>query len=103
MLALGHAERSPDYWERRATSVSGSTAVANSSFFVKPEKTTQLDIGTSWRAGEMTTSVSAFYGKVTDYILMKWANGLTPLPLAQARNVNVTTMGGEADLTYRVS
>lgn len=100
-VGLGHAERTPDYWERRVTSVSGSTAVANSSFFTKPEKTTQLDIGTSWRAGEMTTSVSAFYGKVTDYILMKWANGLTPLAVAQARNVNVTTMGGEADMTYR--
>lgn len=100
---LGHAERSPDYWERRATSVSGSTAVLNSSFFVKPEKTTQLDIGTSWRAGEMTTSVSAFYGKISDYILMKWANGLTPLSVAQARNVNVTTMGGEADMSYRLS
>lgn len=102
-VGLGYAERSPDYWERKATSVSGSTAVLNSSFFVKPEKTTQLDIGTSWSAGEMTTTVSAFYGKVTDYILMKWANGLTPLAVAQARNINVTTMGGEADMTYRVT
>lgn len=100
-VGLGHAERSPDYWERKATSVSGSTAVLNSSFFVKPEKTTQLDIGTSWRAGEVTTSVSAFYGKVTDYILMKWINQVPNT--AQARNVNVTTMGGEADMTYRLS
>jgi iron complex outermembrane recepter protein len=100
-VGLGHAERSPDYWERRMTSVSGSTALANSSFFVKPEKTTQLDIGSSWRAGEMTASVSAFYGKVTDYILMKWVN--QQANTAQARNVNVTTMGGEADMSYRFS
>ncbi len=100
-VGLGHAERSPDYWERRVTSVSGSTAALNSSFFVKPEKTTQLDVGTSWAAGEITASVSAFYGKVSDYILMKWANGLTPLPAAQARNINVTTLGGEADMSYR--
>lgn len=102
-IGLGHAERSPDYWERRVSSVSGSTAAANSSFFTKPEKTSQLDIGTSWRTGEVTTSVSAFYGKVTDYVLMKWANGLTPLSVAQARNINVTTMGGEADMSYRLS
>jgi iron complex outermembrane receptor protein len=102
-VGLGHAERTPDYWERRATSVAGSTAVANSAFFTKPEKTTQLDIGTSWRSGEVTTSLSAFYGKVTDYILMKWANNLTPLALVQARNINVTTMGGEADMSYRLT
>jgi iron complex outermembrane receptor protein len=101
-IGLGHAERSPDYWERKATTVAGSTVAVDSSFFIKPEKTTQLDVGTSWRSGAMTTSVSAFYGKVTDYILMKWANNLTPLPVAQARNVNVTTMGGEADMSYRI-
>ncbi|MFZ2161595.1 MAG: TonB-dependent copper receptor [Sideroxyarcus sp.] len=100
-VGLGHAERSPDYWERKATSVSGSTVLANSSFFTKPEKTTQLDIGASWRAGEMTTSVSAFYAKVSDYILMKWVNQQPNT--AQARNINVTTMGGEADMSYRLS
>lgn len=104
-IGLGHAERTPDYWERLKTSVAGSTRAANSSFFTKPEKTTQLDFGSNWKSGNATASVSAFYGKITDYILIKWANSdLTPLAgEAQARNVSVTTYGGEADVSYRLT
>jgi len=101
-VGLGHVERVADYWERTRSSVAGGTTAASSSFFTNPEKTTQLDVGTSWRSGALTTSTSLFYGKVSDYILIKWANGLTVYGTAQTRNINVTTMGGEADLTYRL-
>lgn len=95
---LGHAERTPDFWERYKTTVLGSTTTANSSFFIKPEKTTQLDVGTSWKSGAWSGSVSGFYGKVSDYILLNWTNAT-----AQARNISATTMGAEADASYRIS
>lgn len=95
---LGHAERTPDFWERYKTTVFGSTTTANSSFFIKPEKTTQLDVGTSWKSGAWSGSVSGFYGKVSDYILLNWTNAT-----AQARNISATTMGAEADASYRIS
>jgi len=95
---LGHAERTPDFWERYKTTVLGSTTAANSSFFIKPEKTTQLDVGTNWKSGAWSGSVSGFYGKVSDYILLNWTNAT-----AQARNISATTMGAEADASYRIS
>lgn len=95
---LGHAERTPDFWERYKTTVLGSTTTANSSFFIKPEKTTQLDVGTNWKSGAWSGSVSGFYGKVSDYILLNWTNAT-----AQARNISATTMGAEADASYRIS
>lgn len=95
---LGHAERTPDFWERYKTTVLGSTTAANSSFFIKPEKTTQLDIGANWKSGAWSGSVSGFYGKVSDYILLNWTNAT-----AQARNISATTMGAEADVSYRIS
>jgi iron complex outermembrane receptor protein len=95
---LGHAERTPDFWERYKTTVLGSTTALNSSFFIKPEKTTQLDVGTNWKSGAWSGSVSGFYGKVSDYILLNWTNAT-----AQARNISATTMGAEADASYRIS
>lgn len=95
---LGHAERTPDFWERYKTTVLGSTTTANSSFFIKPEKTTQLDVGANWKSGAWSGSVSGFYGKISDYILLNWTNAT-----AQARNISATTMGAEADLSYRIS
>jgi iron complex outermembrane receptor protein len=92
-IGLGHVERTPDYWER----LHKSPVDNRSAFFTtRPEKTTQLDIGTSYRAGNTDLSVSAFYGKVQDYILLNWDAG-------QTRNVNATIMGGEIDAAYQVT
>lgn len=97
---LGHAERTPDYWERGkvAGTGAGATIATNSSFFTKPEKTTQLDVGANWKSGAWSGSVSGFYGKVSDYILINWVPAN-----AKARSISATTMGAEADVSYRVS
>ncbi len=90
---IGHTERFPDYWER----LKQDPITLNSAFLItRPEKTTQLDAGMLWKSGALTGSVSAFYGKVHDYILMRWS----PAPIL-TRNINATTMGGEGEVTYR--
>ena len=92
---LGHAERFPDYWER----LRQDPETLKSAFLTtRPEKTTQVDTGVLWKAAAWSGSVSAFYGKINDYILIRW----TPLPTL-ARNVDATTFGAEADLTGRLT
>ncbi len=89
---LGHAERFPDYWER----LKQDPVTLKSAFLTtKPERTTQLDAGTLWRFNSWSGSLSGFYGKVRDYILIRWS----PTP-ALTRNVDATTMGAEADIAY---
>ncbi|CAM5500048.1 TonB-dependent copper receptor [Thauera mechernichensis] len=93
---LGHASRFPDFWEyMRATAVEGSPD-ARTFDTLQPEKTTQLDIGALWAAGDLAASVSGFYGKIDDHILIKWM----PAPVA-VRNVDATVYGLEGDLTWR--
>ncbi len=90
---IGHSERFPDYWERMKASPDGG----NSAFLsTRPEKTTQLDVGASWRDGPLALSASAFYGRIEDYILINW-------DLGQTRNVDATVLGGELDASWRFS
>ncbi|KJU86230.1 TonB-denpendent receptor [Candidatus Magnetobacterium bavaricum] len=97
---VGHAERFPDYWERsRYDSSAISTATGKSAFLsITPEKTTQLDVGLHWKAGKLSGSIAGFAGKVNDYILIRWS----PSP-AVTRNVDATVLGGESDITYKIS
>jgi len=91
---LGHAERFPDYWER----LQRDEDTLNSAFLtVKPEKTTQLDVGFNWAAESWSGSVAGYYGKVQDYILMTW---ISP---ARVRNVDATVMGLEADVVWKLA
>jgi len=94
-IGVGHAERSPDYWER----VKQNPITLKSAFLsTRPEKTTQLDAGMVWRSGAWSGSVSGFHGKVRDYILIRWS----PAPTL-TRNVDAATTGGEADIAWRVT
>jgi iron complex outermembrane receptor protein len=93
-IGVGHAERSPDYWERQYR----DPVTLKSAFLsTKPEKTTQLDAGMLWRSDALSGSVSGFYGKVNDYILIRW----NPSPVL-TRNIDATTMGAEGDVAYRI-
>lgn len=92
---VGHAERAPDYWER----LKQDPSTLKSSFLsTRSEKTTQLDIGWVRRSALWSASVSGFYGKIADYILMRWQPG----PVL-TRNVDATTMGGEADVAFNAT
>jgi iron complex outermembrane recepter protein len=84
---LGRAERAPDFWELRRV------------FELDTEKLTQLDVGAGLRTGDLSANLALFYGKLDDYILIA-----SPGPGAvEARNIDATTRGLEADLSYRVN
>jgi iron complex outermembrane recepter protein len=94
-VGLGHAERFPDYWERKNLD---QTTLKSVFLTARPERTTQLDTGVLWKAAGWSGSVSAFYGKIRDYLLIRWS----PAPTL-TRNVDATTLGGEADLSRTVA
>ena len=93
---LGHVQRFPDFWE----TVGGNrwSETSNSAFYTRPEKTTQLDVGANWKADKLSSSVSAFYGRVNDYITIDNRGGRN-----QSRNVDATTYGLEAALSYALT
>ena len=101
---VGHAERFPDYWE----AITKETLTGVSAFNILPEKTTQLDLGWVKQTGTVRTSLSAFYGKVSDFILIQ-SNVAKPAGMmgtrltTVSRNVDATTWGAELGLGTRVA
>ncbi|KVT81557.1 TonB-dependent receptor [Burkholderia ubonensis] len=96
---IGHAERFPDYWELFSAN-RGSAGAVNAFSAVKPEKTTQLDIGAQYRSERLDAWVSAYAGYVQDFILFNYAAGMMG-STTQATNVNAQIMGGEAGVAWR--
>ncbi|MEA5445960.1 TonB-dependent copper receptor [Gammaproteobacteria bacterium AB-CW1] len=84
-VGLGHAERAPDFWERRRV------------FDLNDEALTQLDMGMQYRGERVSANLSLFYGQVRDHVLIVEPGR----EASEARNIDATTQGGEADLTYR--
>jgi len=94
---LGHSKRFPDFWETISQNKESETST--SAFNTKPEKNTQLDIGTVYRVSpKLQLSTSAFYSRVSDYILID--NSRTLKKALLVRNIDATTYGGEAGVTY---
>ncbi|MBU9339334.1 TonB-dependent copper receptor [Burkholderia multivorans] len=96
---IGHAERYPDYWELFSAK-RGPAGSVNAFSAVRPEKTTQLDIGAQYKSDRLDAWVSAYAGYVQDFILFDYASGMMG-PTAQASNVNAQIMGGEAGVGWR--
>ncbi|WP_431823088.1 TonB-dependent copper receptor [Burkholderia sp. F1] len=96
---IGHAERFPDYWELFSAK-RGPAGAVNAFSAVKPEKTTQLDIGAQYRSDRVDAWVSAYAGYVQDFILFNYAAGMMG-STTQATNVNAQIMGGEAGVAWR--
>lgn len=92
-VGLGHVERFADYWERLEKDQDTGKSVFLS---LRPEKTTQLDAGVNWKGADWNASVSGFAAKINDYLLINWDKGLT-------RNVDATTLGGEAEAGYQLA
>jgi iron complex outermembrane receptor protein len=94
-VGLGHSERFPDYWEN----INKQSVTSNSAFDTKPEKNTQLDAGTVYQIDQkLQLSLSAFYSRVRNYILIDSSGTLKSVTLA--RNINATTYGGELGIAY---
>ncbi len=110
---VGRTERFPDYWEL----INKETATTLSAFdTVRPEKTTQLDVGVTYKQDDVSGSLSGFYSKITDFNLVEsacktdMANALVGLAsscgmgnhaVSMARNINATTWGGEASAAWQ--
>ncbi|MCY1533545.1 Ferric enterobactin receptor [compost metagenome] len=91
---LGHSQRFPDYWELFSPRVAPP---GQSSAFdgIRPEKTTQLDVGLQYQDARLQAWASAYLGKVRDYILFDYGSGNS-----QARNIDTRIMGGELGASY---
>ncbi|MCD8522917.1 MAG: TonB-dependent copper receptor [Saccharospirillaceae bacterium] len=95
---LGRSERAADYWERSKNPAATSTMMTGmaSTFDIAPEKTTQLDIGALHNSTDVQASVSAFYTRHKDYILIETLPDVSAFA-SNARNIDATSYGAEAD------
>jgi iron complex outermembrane receptor protein len=97
---LGHSERMPDYWELFSADT-GPAGSVNAFAGVKPETTTQLDLGLQFRSQELDAWVSAYAGRLQDYILFNYRSGGMMGSSTQASNVDARIAGAEAGLEWR--
>lgn len=99
---LGHTERFPDYWEL----ISKESATTLSAFNTRPEKTNQLDAGMTYKQGDVSASLSGFYSKASDFILIQSGvdKGTMMMPRLTTitRNINAHTWGGEASVAWKL-
>lgn len=96
---LGHVERMPDYWELFSASV-GPAGSVNAFSALRPEKTTQWDIGFAYRTKTVELWANGYLGRVQDYIQF------TNLPMgmmsgARADNIHARIRGLEAGGSWR--
>ncbi|MGJ0623430.1 TonB-dependent copper receptor [Xenorhabdus bovienii] len=99
---VGYTERFPDYWELFDYWELISTKPESKAFRdLKTEKTTQLDIGAQYHGQYFSSWVSAYVGKVNDFILFRYSP--TDRTKSQANNVDATIMGGEMGASYQLS
>ncbi|AUH49586.1 TonB-dependent copper receptor [Chromobacterium sp. ATCC 53434] len=84
---VGVAERAPDYWER--------SYVAAGRPVLQPERNTQLDFGALYHGDKVSGSLSAYLGRIDDFLLVDRT-------AAQAtRNVQAVRYGLEADASWQ--
>jgi len=98
---LGHTERFPDYWELFSPN-SGPNGSLNAFDAIKPEKTTQLDVGLQYKTEDLEAWASGYVGQVRDFILFNYQPGMMG-STSQARNVDARIMGGELGAAYRLT
>lgn len=94
---VGHVQRFPDYWELISPGNSGASA-GDAFNALKPEKTTQIDVGAQWRGDAWQLWTSAYAGRVADFILFDYGSGASVV-----RNVDADTAGIELGGSYRIA
>ncbi|MGE8046284.1 TonB-dependent copper receptor [Pseudomonas monteilii] len=98
-IGLGHAQRFPDYWELFSPGV-GPVGSRDAFEGIAPEKTTQLDLGLSYKDERLEAWASAYAGQIRDYILFDYRAGMTGAARSRASNVDARVMGGELGVAY---
>lgn len=94
---VGHVQRFPDYWELFSPTT-GPSASANAFVGLKPEKTTQVDVGIQYRSADIEAWASGYVGQIEDFMLFDYRGGNS-----QARNVDARIWGGEVGAAYTLS
>ena len=92
---IGRTERMPDYWELFSADM-GPMDAANAFEGVAPERTTQLDAGLQYRGDRIEAWVSAYAGRIDDYILFSYMAGGMMGTMSSVANVDARTHGAEA-------
>ena len=97
---LGHVQRFPDYWELYSAN-KGPAGAANAFDGLKPEKTTQLDVGANFNGGALEAWVSAYAGVVQDFMLFDYRAAMG-MSTRHVRNVQARILGGELGGSYQL-
>ncbi len=99
-VGIGRAERMPDYWELFSPDM-GPMGSVNAFSAIGPEKTTQLDVGLQYRAPSVDAWVSAYVGRVNDFILFTYMSGGMMGPMSSVSQIDANIHGGEAGVELR--
>ncbi|WP_334177982.1 TonB-dependent copper receptor [Pseudoxanthomonas sp.] len=97
---VGHTERMPDYWELFSAD-RGPMGAPNAFAGIAPEKTTQLDVGLQYRSTRLDAWVSAYAGRIDDYILFSYMAGGMMGTMSSVANVDARVRGAEAGIEWR--
>lgn len=97
---VGYTERFPDYWELFSPTY-GPDGTTDAFDKVKTEKTTQIDMGAQYSDKRTNAWISAYIGRVNDFILFRYDPNYAHI--SQVDNVNATIMGGEAGVSYQLT
>lgn len=96
---LGHTARMPDYWELFSPD-RGPDGAANAFAGVQPERTTQLDVGLRYAGKRVEAWVSAYAGRMADYIVFDYLDAMGRTT-TRARNVDADIRGAEAGVEWQ--
>lgn len=99
-LGLGHVQRFPDYWELKPEQPGPEDSV-NAFAGVRPERTTQLDVGVQYRGERLGAWASGYAGVVEDFILFDYASGGGRHP--RVDNVRARIAGLELGADYALT
>ncbi|TXI80039.1 MAG: TonB-dependent copper receptor [Cupriavidus sp.] len=97
---VGHTERMPDYWELFSADM-GPMGAPNAFAGIAPEKTTQLDVGAQYRGERVDAWVSAYAGRVDDFILFTYMAGGMMGTMSMDANVDARIHGAELGVSFQ--
>ncbi|MBJ6983870.1 TonB-dependent copper receptor [Luteimonas sp. MC1750] len=98
---IGHTERMPDYWELFSANA-GPAGAVNAFAGLDTEKTTQLDVGLQYRGARFDAWVSAYAGRVEDFIQFRYTSGMMGAR-STVSNIDAQTSGAELGVEFRPS
>lgn len=97
---VGHTARMPDYWELFSPG-SGPMGSVNAFAALAPEETTQLDLGLQYRTARVDAWMSAYAGRIDDFILFTYGSGGMMGLMTRVNQVDADVRGAEAGIELR--